>query len=104
MTQPIGYFTESPESHHLIHAFGALLERLTSNEKLGLIAALSIWLSIDDPEDAHWTIPAIAHTNLFPGSANFTRAASIIEEIDPDDALPLIAAILEQLREGVFAA
>ncbi|MBD1847366.1 hypothetical protein H6F89_28960 [Cyanobacteria bacterium FACHB-63] len=104
MTQPIGYFTESPESRHLICAFGDLLERLTSNEKVGLVAALALWLSMDDPSDAHWTIPAIAYTNLFPESANFTRAALIIEEIDPDDALPLMAAILEQLREGVFAA
>ncbi|MBD1844001.1 hypothetical protein H6F89_11435 [Cyanobacteria bacterium FACHB-63] len=104
MPKAIGYYTECTESHHLIHAFGDLLERLTSNEKLGLIAALSLWLSMDDPSDAHWTIPAIAHTNLFPESANLSRAVSIIEEIDPDDAPPLMAALLEQLREGVFAA
>lgn len=101
--KPIGFYTECSEAHHLIHAFGDLLERLTSNEKLGLIAALSLWLSMDDPEDFHWTIPAIANTQLFPDTLNFSKAASIIEEISPDDALPLISAILEQLRNGVFA-
>lgn len=102
-TKPVGYYTECAESHHLMQVFGDSLERLTSNEKLGLIAALSIWLSMDDPEDAHWTIPAIAHTNMFPESANFSRAVSIVEEIEPDDALPLMAALLEQLRFGAFA-
>ncbi|MBW4524109.1 MAG: hypothetical protein KME18_02780 [Phormidium tanganyikae FI6-MK23] len=103
MTKPVGYFTECTESHHLMQVFGDLLEQLTSNEKLGLIAALTLWLSMDDPEDAHWTIPAIAHTNMFPSSKGLSRAAVIIEEMSPDDALPLIAALLEQLRDGVFA-
>lgn len=101
--KPLGYYVECTESHHLIHAFGDLLERLTANEKLGLIAALSLWLSIDDPEDSHWTIPAIAHTEMFPDGENLSRAASIIEEIRPDDAQRLMCALTEQIRAGVFA-
>ncbi|MBW4441882.1 MAG: hypothetical protein KME10_11725 [Plectolyngbya sp. WJT66-NPBG17] len=103
-TKPPGYYTESPEAQSLAKRFGDYFEALTANEKLGLTAALTLWLSIDDAGDAHWTIPAIAHTQLFPSSQNLSHAVSIVEEIAPDDALNLLAALIEQLRNGVFAA
>ncbi|MEP0919419.1 hypothetical protein NC981_21550 [Leptolyngbya sp. DQ-M1] len=100
MPKAVGYYTNCTESHHLIHAFGDSLERLAANDKLALITTLSLWLA-DDSNNL--TIPDTAHWNEIPMSPNLARAASIVEEIDPGDALSLIAALTEQLRDGVYA-
>ncbi|MBD2078793.1 hypothetical protein [Leptolyngbya sp. FACHB-17] len=101
MPKAVGYYTNCAESHHLIHAFGDSLERLAANDKLALIATLSLWLA-DDSNNL--TIPDTAHWNEIPMSPNLARAVSIIEEIDPGDALSLMAAILERLRHEVNQA
>lgn len=95
------YGSDHP-AYRLTSIWGRRLEGLTANDKLGLIAAISLWLSIDNPNDQHWDIPAIAHTQLFPNSEELSRAVTTIEDIDPDGALNLMSALLEQLKEGIY--
>lgn len=104
MAKPIGYYVECEHTHMLMERFGDRLEALTANDKLGLIAAISLWLSIDDDIDRHWDIPAVVHTQLFPQSQSLSLAASILEDISIEDAQGLMAALVEQVREGVYAS
>lgn len=101
----VGYYgigSDHP-AYRLTTIWGDRLERLTANDKLGIIATLSLWLSIDDDNDQHWDIPAIANTHLFPESTDFIRAIQVIKDIDSDGALALMSALLEQLRERIYA-
>ncbi len=96
------YAAESPV-WRLVQLYGDRLERLSRNDKLGLTAAISLRLSINHVEDLHWSSPNIAHTNLFPSSSYFSKAAVEIEDISHDEALSLLAALVAQISGGVYA-
>lgn len=96
------YAAESPV-WKLAQLYGERLEQLSRNDKLGLIAAISLRLSISHIEDLHWSIPDIAHTNLFPSSSYLSKAVVEIEDINHDEALSLMAALIAQISSGVYA-
>lgn len=100
MTKPLGFYCNQDCVIELAGYYGDLLEQLTANDKLGLIAAIALWLA-DDSGD--WDIPTIAHTELFPESQNLSRAVAIIEDIEPREGQGLIAALIDQLYSGVYA-
>jgi hypothetical protein len=103
--KPPGYYTECSEARSLTKRFGDYFEALTADEKLGLIAVLSLYLR----DECRETIPNLCdlftHDGKFVLSTGdrFYKILELLEEIKPYDALNLIAALIEQLRSGVFA-
>ena len=97
----VAYYASSECLSDLCERYGDKLERLTSQDKLALLAVLAIWLSEDDHDYT------LANSyNDFPGtgSIEFPFVLEMLDEsVAPDDALSLQIAIANQLKDGVYA-
>lgn len=99
MTKPLGYYVDQiPPIQALESYYGSYLERLSANDKLGVIAALSAWLANDDDEYDIQTATTDT-AELMPLSDETYYAISLLEEIQPKYAVDLMKAITQQLSE-----
>ena len=94
---------DSP-AYKLTEIWGDCLEKMTSGDKLALIAVLAGWLSEDDE---NYGIPQAVEDCSLSCSESFYLYVSILASrerpLTPDDALALIAALTAQLKGKVFA-
>lgn len=90
---------DSP-AYKLTEVYGDYLEKISSGDKLALIAVLSMWLANDDEDYAlHHAQDECPMT----ASDQLTDYIWELREMTPDDALNLIAALTAQLKGKVFA-
>lgn len=101
----VGYYGVNFNSpaYKLTEIWGDVLEKISSGDKLALIAVLAGWLSEDDED---YSIPQAVEDCSLSCSEAFYVYVSILGSqeclLTPDDALGLIAALTAQLRDKVF--
>lgn len=82
---------------------GDRLEKMSSGDKLGLIAILAAWLANDDEA---YGFPEAMQECQMTVSEHFYLYVAILadpeDHITPDDALNLIAALTAQLKEKIY--
>lgn len=103
----VGYYGvgfNSP-AYKLTEIWGDYLEKMTSGDKLALIAVLAGWLSEDDED---YGIPqAVEDCSLSCSEAFYVYISILASQeypLTPNDALGLIAALTTQLRDKVYAS
>ncbi len=97
------FYTSSDGVTLLTGYYGDRLEKLTANDKLGLIAILAMWLAHDE-EDYNLGAASIDVAHLMSLEDDVYHAVALLEDLDPKDAQSLMSALIEQVRFGVFAA
>lgn len=94
---------DSP-AYKLTETCGDYLEKITSSDKLALIAVLAAWLANDDEA---YGFPEAMQECQMTVSEHFYLYVAILADpenhITPDDALNLIAALTAQLKGKVYA-
>lgn len=97
----VTYYASSECLSNLCERYGDRLERLTSQDKLALLAVLATWLSEDDYD---YTLANAYSDFSGTGSIEFPFVLEILDKnITPGDALSLQIAISNQLKDGAYA-
>ncbi|GAQ00124.1 hypothetical protein [Leptolyngbya sp. NIES-2104] len=97
----VTYYASSDCLVKLTEQYGDRLERMSSADKLALLATLAGFLA-DDSED--YGLYAASEDCGLRASDEFYVALAILDRVTPNDALSLQIAIANQLKDGVYAA